>query len=103
MQTPSSRSRKVLPQIARQVIKKSGAARMNFILSGTASVAMKWMIGSRPKRSSEETRLLGELRRKQSRKHEIGQLENDLANRHLTDRQSRLDAPSKAVGNGFFR
>jgi len=39
----------------RQVTKKSGAARMNFILSGTASVAMKWMIGSRPKRNLEET------------------------------------------------
>ena len=46
---------------------------MKSILSVTASGAMKWMIGSRPKRSSEESRLLGELQRKQSRKHEIAQ------------------------------
>ncbi len=55
MQTPASLSRKMLLQITHQVTKKSGAARMKFILSGTASVAMKWMIGSKPKRNLEET------------------------------------------------
>jgi hypothetical protein len=76
---------------------------MKSILSVTASVAIKWMIGSRPKRSSEETRLLGQLPRKQSRKPAIGQLENDSPKYHLIDRQSRLDAPCTPAETGLIR
>jgi len=76
---------------------------MKSILSVTAAVAMNWMIGSGLKRNSEETRLLREPQRKQSGNYEIAQLENDSLKRQLTDRQSRLDAPSAAVEHTLIR
>jgi len=102
-QTPASLASRILLQTTHQVTKKSGAVRMKSILSVTASVAMNWMIGSRLKRNSEEMQLLREPQRKQSRKHEVEQLENDSPKRQLTDHQSRLDASSTAADNGLLR
>jgi hypothetical protein len=71
---------KIVRQTTRQATKKSGAAHMKFILNGTASVAVRLMIGSGPKQNSEEPDCWVNHKEK-SGEHEIAQSENDSLKR----------------------